>query len=79
MTRDRKTNDHERVIFDPQASDSDLVDALNVLRVSRGLKPLTLVDDFILGEIWEREQHALGKTLYTDEQPVNTFPADFAE
>ena len=79
MKSNRYSHMPERVEFDPQGSDSSLVDALNALRIQRGLKPLTLADDFILGEIWEREQHALGKTLYTDEQPVNTFPADFAE
>lgn len=79
MKSDRKNKKPTRVEFDPQGSDSDLLDSLNALRVQHGLKPLTLVDDFILGELWEREQHALGKSLYTDRQPVNKLRSDITE
>jgi len=79
MKRDQKTKKSARVEFDPQGSDSDLLDSLNALRVQGGLKPLTLAEDFILGELWEREQHALGKWLYTDRQPVNKVRSDITE
>jgi len=41
----------ERILIDPKASDSDLLEILNRLRLSRGLPPLTQVDNFILEEM----------------------------
>ena len=62
----------ERILIDPKASDSDLLEILNRLRVSRGLPPpLTQVDNFILEEIWTQEEHRKGRTLYSDDEPRN--------
>ena len=61
----------ERIWIDPKASDSDLLEVLNRLRLSRGLPPLTQVDNFILEEIWTQEEHRKGRTLYSDDEPRN--------
>ena len=63
----------ERILIDPEASDSDLLEILNGLRVSRGLPPLTQVDNFILEEIWTQEEHAGGRKPYFDDAPRNRF------